>query len=219
MEQRISQRVLILLLLALLCSGCAFGHKINYHEALPSFQGGGQGAIRVTTYDQRPYVVSGNKVPQFVGLTRGGFGNPFGVQTQSGHPLAEDMSQVLCNALQKKGFQCLPVAVAARTSPDAVRRKLLEAPSKLALLLTLDEWKSDTFIATTLLYDATLQVLTPQGTTVTEQRITGREVLGKNFWSPISVAYTAVPQAQKTKLEELMNRPEVIAALQASTRR
>jgi hypothetical protein len=153
-----------------------------------------------------------------VGLTRGGYGNPFNVRTQSDRPLAEDMTHVICNALKKKGFQCVPVIVAANNSPDEVQRKLQEATGNVAVLLTLHEWKSDTYVGTALIYNVTLHVLDGSGTVIVEARTEGRDVLGSNFFDPVGVAYTAVPQAFKQKLEELLNQPAVISALQTTSR-
>jgi hypothetical protein len=218
MRITVSCHLMLLCVVVLLSSGCAFGHKYNYHEVVPSLKAEGSGQIKVTTHDQRPYIVSGSHVPQFVGLTRGGYGNPFNVRTQSDRPLAEDVTQVICNALNKKGFQCVPVIVAANESPDDVHRKLRDTAVNVALLLTLHEWKSDTYVGTALIYNATLKVLDASGTVVAETRIEGRDVLGSNFFDPVGVAYTAVPQAFKLKLEELLNHPAVLSVLQTPNR-
>lgn len=198
-------------------SGCAFGHKYNYHEVMPNLKAEGSGQIGVATHDQRPYVVKG-KTPTFVGLTRAGFGNPYGVATQSGKPLAEDMTTVICNALKERGFQCIPVFVDASYKPDQVRQKLKEAASERALLLTIYEWKSDTYLSTALLYNVTLIVLDQNGTSIAETRIEGKDILGSNVINPVGVAYKTVPQAFKKKLEELLNQPVVIDALQSINR-
>jgi hypothetical protein len=211
-------RLILLLTAALLCSGCAFGHKFNYHEVVPALNAASDSQVKVATHDQRSYVVSGEKKPQFVGLTRGGYGNPFNVRTQSDRPLAEDVTQVICNALQKKGCQCVPVIVAANNSPDEVQRQLRDTTGNVAVLLTLHEWKSDTYVGTALIYNITLHVLDGSGTVIAEARTEGRDVLGSNFWDPIGVAYTVVPQALKQKLEELFNQPAVLSALQTPNR-
>lgn len=210
--------VCLLLCVMPLCGGCAFGHKYNYHDVVPTLEATGTGQLEVATHDQRPYVVSGGTDPTFVGLSRSGYGIPYPVYTQSDRPLAEDMTQVICSALTKKGFQCVPIIVAANASPSEVRRKLQERASTLAILLVLNEWKSDTHVDTTLAYNATLSILDPRGTTIAETQIQGRDILGSNFWDPIGVAYTAVPQMFKKKLEELLNHPSVIAALQSVNR-
>jgi hypothetical protein len=211
-------RLMTLSIVVAVCSGCAFGHKYNYHEVVPNLRAEGSGHITVATHDQRPYVMSGSQGPHFVGLTRGGYGNPFNVGTQSGRPLAEDMTQALCHALQKKGFACRPIMVTAKQSPEDVRHQLQVATENLALLLTLREWKSDTYIGTVLVYDVTLRVFDASNTVLAEVQRAGRDVLGSNFWNPTGVAYTAVPKAFKEKMEELLNHPEVLSALQTVDR-
>src|SRR5438093_13606717 len=115
------------------------------------------------------------------------------------------MTQVICNALTSKGFQCIPVFVAADAKPNEIRRKLQEHADTMAMFLVLYEWKSDTHTDTTLAYDATLSVLDQHGAPLAETRIHGRDVLGGTFWNASSFARTAVPQALQKNLEALLN--------------
>lgn len=215
--QKRSIHIFLLLTVMWLCGGCAFGHRYNYHEVVPTVQAEGEATLAVATHDQRPYVLKGTK-PQFVGLTRSGAGIPYNVLTQSDRALAEDFNTVVCNALQKRRFQCIPVMVTAAEEANAVRQKLRTATKSAALLFSLYEWKSDTHVGTTLLYNVTLQVLDAQSLVVAEHRIEGSETLGANFWDPVGVAYSTVPQAFKKKLEELLNHPSVLTALHTLNR-
>jgi len=99
--------------MALLCGGC---YKQSYDEVVPNIKAISNRSIVVATHDQRPYIVSGEAKPEVVGIKRGGYGNPFLVSTASGRPLADDMTKVICNGLQRKGFQCIPVSVMASDS-------------------------------------------------------------------------------------------------------
>ena len=76
----------------LLCHGCAVGNRHAYHTTVAPLQASGSHTIAVATHDEREYVRSGNKQPDFVGLQRGGYGNPFKVTTESGHALAQDVT-------------------------------------------------------------------------------------------------------------------------------
>jgi hypothetical protein len=201
----------------LLASGCALGGTQNYAEVVPALTVSGTGKLAVATHDQRPYITSGNTAPTFVGLVRGGYGNPFQVQTASGRALADDMTQVMCKALRDKGFDCVPVLLAPSDTPEEVQRKLPGAASNLALLLVLREWKSDTYINTDLTYDVTLSVLNRRGAVLATVPSKGVENLGGGFNAP-GHARTAIPLAFKKRLEELLNHPEVVAALQAANR-
>jgi hypothetical protein len=185
---------------------------------MPQLNVAGTGKLAVATHDQRPYIVSGDTVPEFVGLSRGGYGNPFKVHTESARPLAEEMTRVMCKALHEKGFQCVPVIVAARDRSDEVQRKLQEVAGNLALLLVLHEWKSDTYINTDLTYNVTLSVLDSRGAVIAKVDMKGVDNLGGDFLNPPAHSRTAVPPAFKKKLEDLLNHPDVVAAFQTVNR-
>jgi hypothetical protein len=213
--RRARVRVVLILVAPLLLAACAVGNKHAYHDVVASVPASGTGQIGVATHDQRLYVVSGAKKPQFVGLSRGGWGNPFDITTEDGRTLAEAMTQAIAKSLSQKGFQAVPVAVTASETAAAIREKLA-AQGGRAVLLTLREWKSDTYTNTGLAYDVTLAVLDRSGQTVGESRLSGNDNLGGDFINPPAHAKKAVREAFKTKLEQLLADPAVVAALSAS---
>jgi hypothetical protein len=196
--------------------GCAVGNRHAYHTVTVEPSVSGSGALGVATHDQRPYVVAGDKEPQFVGLQRGGFGNPFDVRTADDRPLADDMTQALANSLRRKGFQAVSIVLAASDSADRVRDKLRQTGAPRAVVLTLREWKSDTYTNTALVYDVTLRVVDQSAEVLSEKRIQGRDDLGGDFWNPPAHAKQAVPRAFKTKVEELLGDEGIVRALRAS---
>ena len=82
------------------------------------------------------------------------------------------------------------------------------------LLLTLVEWKSDTYKNTALGYDVTLEVRDAQGNELASCRRSGKDDLGGSFWNPVGHANRAVPTAFAAKLGELLSDPGILAALQ-----
>ncbi len=88
----------------LVLAGCAIGNKYDYGAAIATIYAETDKSVSATVIDQRPYVLSGSKSPSFVGLQRGGFGNPFDVKTKSGRGLAEDLTDVLVRALDAQGI-------------------------------------------------------------------------------------------------------------------
>ena len=54
--------------------------------------------------DFRPYVLNGDEEPGFVGLQRGGYGNPFDVTTLTGRPMTEDMAEAMVKGLSDVGY-------------------------------------------------------------------------------------------------------------------
>jgi hypothetical protein len=200
----------------LLFGACAVGNKHAYHSVVASVPSSGADQIAVATHDQRPYIISGNKAPQFVGLSRGGYGNPFDVTTEDGRSLAEDMTQAIVNSLNQKGYHSVPVVVTAADGAAVAREKLVQVDAERAVLLTLREWKSDTYVSTTITYDVTLTVLSRAGEVIGESRLQGEDNLGKDVINPPALAKKVTPAAFKAKLEQLFSEPTIVAALQGS---
>ena len=92
-------------------------------------------------------MVNGDKAPDFVGVQRGGFGNPFDVRTASGEPLADEMRAAIASAMQHQGFTVVPLGGAA--------------PRKLELRIL--EWKTDVMMSMSVQYDLSLSVFDGQG--------------------------------------------------------
>ncbi|MEK6742340.1 MAG: hypothetical protein AABZ15_01950 [Nitrospirota bacterium] len=205
--------VLLIAYCAAVLSGCAIGNTHRYHDTLADINFSGSITIAVATHDQREYVLSGVKEPDFVGLSRGGFGNPFNINTESGKQLAEDMTLSIANSLGKKGFKVVPVLVPHSDQRQAVVGKLKGAGGERLLIFTLSEWKSDTYMNTALLYDIKAEVLNKEGTTLAQKSLNGKDDLGGSFMNPPQHAKEAVPVAFKEKIEKLLKSPEIEAAL------
>lgn len=199
-------RLLLIVLAALAASGCAIGNKHNYTMA-PELGVQGARSVAVGAQDARPYVVSREKTPDFVGLQRGGFGNPFDVTTESGRPLADDVAGAIAASLSRRGFKATTVAVAPAGADT--RQLASQAGAERVALVSIHEWKSDTYQNTALLYELVLRIFDANGTELANNRVTGRDNLGGSAWNPPAHAKGAVPEAYRRKLEELFNAPAV----------
>jgi hypothetical protein len=205
------QRILACLA-ALLLSACAVGNQHDYTSAAPQLTVQGSGSAVVAVQDQRPYILDHDKTPNFCGLFRGGFGNPFDVTTQSNNPLAADFRSTIVAALKNKGLTAEPVETTLALSDADARQSLLAAAKDHALLLVIKEWKSDTYFNTGLLYDLTLTVFDRTGAVAAQSKIAAKDNLG-----PAALprdARIAVAKAYQAKLETLLNDPNVVEALQ-----
>ena len=209
-------RALLLPLIALLLTGCAIGNRYAYQTVVANPQLSGTTAVAIVTHDQREYVRSGSKDPQFVGLQRGGFGNPFDVRTADDKPLADAMTTALVNTLAKKGFRAQPVIVAHSVAATDARQQAARAGAERALVLTLQEWKSDSVMRVALAYDMTMSVLDRTGAVLAEKRVQGNDNLGAAPLSPSQVG-DMVGAAFRTKLEQMLDDPAVAAALRGSS--
>lgn len=195
-------------------SGCAIGVKHKYDDINPEATLHTHGTIAVGVQDKRPYVVTGDKAETFVGLSRGGYGNPFDVNTESGSPLAKDFRAAIVSLLKSGGATVTEVEFKPSTSGYDVRQSLAQTGADKSVLLTLREWKSDTFMRTALHYDIELIVFGSKNDTLGNKTLAGKDDLGGNIIHPPAHARSAVPAAFRKKLEELFSDPDIVRALE-----
>lgn len=197
----------------LVLSSCAVGNRYAYHDVTADLPVRGGESVAVATLDQRPYVLSGEKTPQFVGLMRGGFGNPFNVTTRSGKSLADDMSASIASSLQAKGFRAEALAVPhAATREDAID-SLRQTGARRLLLLSLPEWKSDSYADVTVKYEMRFDALDPAGNVLGNTSLKGTETeMLKAFYTGATVS-DAVRRVFAGKLAEAFSDPEIVKAL------
>lgn len=206
-----------LLMLIILCSatvGCVVGQRQSFANVQVAIDPGTT-AIALAVVDRRPYVVSGETSPTYVGSLRNTFGRPFDVTTESGVSLAKEIAAILERSLSAMGHKVFSVP----TRPNRARQKIATALTRTKadrlLLLTVKEWSSDTYVGTGLTYDLTLEVLDSSGGLVAQTAISGQENLGWSLHDPHGIARQAAPEALGAKLGSLLNSAGVVAALKA----
>jgi hypothetical protein len=197
---------------ALATTGCAIGNRYAYHTIVANPTLSGKQSVSVAAHDQRDYVQAGKKSPQFVGLQRGGFGNPFDVRTEGDRPLADDMTTAIVNTLNAKGFRAQQIVVSHTVSTAEVSERLRRTGADRALLFEVKEWKSDVALRIGLTYDVRMSVLGRDGAVLATKRLEGnKEVLGA-AGLPSGVG-EIVGNAFRTKLELLLDDAAIAAAL------
>lgn len=208
------RRILFVFLLGVTAGGCAIGNTIDYEAQVPSLNIRTDKEIAVGVQDQRPYVRTGEKTAQFVGLQRGGFGNPFGVHTQSGDALADDFADTIVNALKKDGVKTRSVVIPSVLGDKEALDTLLKVDAGRYLLVQYAEWKSDSLMNTALTYNASAKVFDRDGQLLAQNSIEGRDNLGGEFFVPAEHAAKEVPIAYRAHLEELLGHEDIAKALQ-----
>lgn len=204
--------IILPIILSVLVGGCAIGNTHRYDLGDAEFRVKSDKSVAVASLDMRPYVRSGDKSANFVGLMRGGFGNPFDVTTGSGRTLAEDMTTSLVASFKKTSVNATPVNVPPSASASDARKTLLKADADRFVLFLIREWKTDTYVNTGLIRDVSLKVLGKDGAELADKTIKGRENLGGSMVP--SDARGHAEKAFRRTLEEAVNDPSVTAALQ-----
>jgi hypothetical protein len=204
-------RWLLVAAVAALAQGCAVGQKVAYGDASLFNLSATGGDIALGVQDRRPYVASRDKGPDFVGLSRGGFGNPFDVGTQSGRPLADDMADVIARGLQQRGARVTRVHIPILDAPEEARQRLMRGGAPRGLHVTISEWKSDSFVGTGLRYDLLAVGYGAQGRKLGEHRIAGEDNLGGSMG--VQSAKASLPSEMAKRLERLLSDPALDGAL------
>jgi hypothetical protein len=206
-------KVIAAVLLALLVSACAIGNQHQYSGMAPNVAAQTNMSLAIGVQDRRPYILDGSKTADFVGVQRGGFGNPFDVTTSTDGPLAIDIRDSIAASFKNKGVQVTTVELKPALSMTAANEALVQAGKDRALLITLSEWKSDTFMNTALIYDVTVRILDRSGRVLADNKISGRDDLSGSGINPPAHAKSAVPVAFRAKFEQLLNAPQIAGAL------
>lgn len=201
------QPALSLVLLVSFLTGCAMGQKHAYVNTDVEIPVKSSVELAVAVNDRRSYVVSGDKSPSFVGLQRGGFGNPFDINTESGEPLADDIRRTIVGALEREGNKVVAVPLSPATTPEVAKATLLQAEAKKFVLLTLYEWKSDQYANTLFHFNVSLDIFDPSGDAIETKRLSGKDNLGGGM------SKSKMPAAFRQKLEDLFWSEEIRKAM------
>ena len=171
-------RTVVVALTMTLVAGCAVGNKYSYSESDLAIPVTCSGKIGLSVVDRRPYVLDGDKPAAFIGLQRGGFGNPFDVTTVSGKPLAEEVQTALAAGLRKRGFEVTELYPRSGSESDIVAAiRAGSLPGNVVLFLR--EWKTDAVMRLGLNHDLLLEVRDPDGNVLASSASKGQgESLG-----------------------------------------
>lgn len=185
----------IVLVLSALLGGCAAGNRIDYRESVPTISLPSpveKKGIEVLVVDQRPYVISGNKKPNFVGVMRALAYVPYNITTASGFDLSSDIEQATMSAL---GGHYLTARAVLPSANEA------SSPDHLLLRMTLRDWKNDVYMRARFDYDVTAEVIDHNGTVLASKSAQHRGAINH-----VIVAGTSV-------LQEVLGDDRVVSAL------
>lgn len=203
----IATRLIAVVLAAYALTACAVGNTYDYRTTPPNLTASSARSLTVGVLDQRSYVLSNNKSPSFVGLQRAGFGNPWNVNTVSRGPLADEFASIIAD-----GFKAKSTPLPVRTPEGDALGRLKATGTDRLLLVTIFEWKTDTYVNVALHYDLLAKIYDLSGRKLGENRIKGRDNLG-----PVTLPSQVGPlaaAAAKRKFEQLLNAPTLQQSLQ-----
>ena len=196
---------------AALLAGC---YSVDYDTrvVLPEK---GTTKVAVTTVDERPHVLNHRNPSNYVGIIRGGFGNPFDRHTDDGKPLADDFNQTIVDSLVDNGFQAAAISVPPAADASQALAQLKQSGASRLVLLELREWQSDTMINPTMNLDYTFHVYDASGkelAVITEKK--DQDLHGGNFFNTVGSSNDIVVAYYQSKITSWFSDPQVEAAMQ-----
>jgi hypothetical protein len=207
-------RILSILGMAVLLGGCAIGQEYDYSKTQLNLEAGTEKEIDVSVVEQRPYVLNGDKDPNFVGLQRAGFGIPYDVTTRSGQPLTRQMNTAVVEALESKGIKADALVLPRGTDTDEALERFQEGTAERLLLIDVKQWKTDVYARMTTHWDLMASVYDQSATRLAENSISGVEPVSASALGLQDANSKVATDQVSSKLAKLLNDPEVQAALQ-----
>ncbi len=140
----------------------------------------------VYVQDLRPYIVSKDKKPDFLGIIRGGYGNPTNFTTSSGEPLAGQLGLAIKSSLASDSAQVeLKSGDTQKTSSEGCR----------TLVLTMKEWKIDAMKNANFGVDANMEVYSNTGKLLASDNVERKKKFKQGY-------FTGVKDTKKNYLNE-----------------
>lgn len=204
-------RIFLAFPLMLMLGACAIGHKYDYSSTTAELNAETDKTVSASVIENRTYVINGEKDPNFVGLQRGGFGNPFDVTTRSGRPFATELTEALVKALDTRGIQAQTLILAPRTTDAEAVAAFQDQDTDRLLLIRMREWKTDSVMRFRVIWKLKATVYDRTGALLAENTVQGDGVSGS---AGLESANNAIAlRAMSSQLEHLLNSREMIAAL------
>lgn len=205
------KKIIIMIILCLfptsVSAELAIGQKANYADAWPAIEYEIDNTVSVGVQDQRPYVIDGGKSPTYAGTVRGGFGNPWDVNTESNKPLSDDIASAIVSGFMRIGTQATSVPILYSDDHQSAIGKLKKLGAKRIVIITLREWRGDSFRNPGFFIDAVLRVYDEEG-----KELANSSVSHKNTGSGDG-SVTSTYDAARSYLSRLLNDPKVKTVL------
>jgi hypothetical protein len=210
--KHIAGRKWLLLGSALVLAACSYTMPYEGTMMLPET---GPGKVAVATVDERPYVLNGKNPPSYVGIIRGGFGNPFNRDTDDGKPLADNFSNSIARSLTAKGYQAIVISTPPAKSPAEALKSLEMSGASRLILVELRDWQSDTAINPTVNCDVTLSIHDSSGKELASVKdVKNYDMHGGSIFNTPGRSSDEVYSFYQKKITEWFSDPKIEAALQ-----
>jgi hypothetical protein len=137
-------------------TGCVVKQKVAMGYDAPTAASATYPSVDVTVTDKRPYIVDGEKPASYIGTYRGGFGNPFNVNTADNVPFADLLKDDIAKELAALGFG----------KPNGTKK----------LLVDIRQWKFDAYQNAKFNYILDVKVIDATDANLAESSVEGKDI-------------------------------------------
>lgn len=200
---------MFLLFLVFSVSAC---HKVSLHKLKLNSNIAPASKINIAVLDHRSYILNGEKTPDFVGIIRGGYGNPFDFSTESGSALAAELSRSLVEELGASSME-ITTSHLDSTSTVLSRFKSGSYTGEKLVVLELDEWKIDSMVDSWFSVDSSLSIYDTKGSILAKSSVKERVAVDGSFWWPLGAAQKNMISQTEKYLNVLLSDQSIRASL------
>jgi hypothetical protein len=192
---------------------------IEYRDIQLQIQSNSNLSYAVAVLDKREVVVKQNQDPDFVGYIRSATGIAYPIVTYSENPFADDVALTIANGIQKSGAKVTTITTSFNMSAEEVIAKLKATGAGKLILVTIDEWRSDTRsrfadVATVMIWNFSLQILDVNGNQQADNKVEGRtDGVDPSMVSSAKKIKPIIDRYYKEKMEMLFGKENVLAGL------
>ena len=204
----------LLLFLCIYLAGCVAGQQYSYETGSLDMpvKSPEKKTLVLSVQEWRPYVINGDKEANFVGLQRGGFGEPWDVTTVSGKPLTEVMTTAIASGLEDAGYEVIN-AEGSKENNYLIEAAQKNNASRIVVLKVL-EWKSDVYMSVMVHSNLILGVHDAEMNLLAESDTQSVEKVGTGSWATAEENSKAVTDQFSRLIRNLFSADEVRDALQ-----
>jgi hypothetical protein len=164
-----------------------------------------ESCVYISVQDDRPYILSGEKDPNFVGIVRGGYGNPFDFTSSSGNSLAKDLGLAIQRSLS--GSKGVAKYI------DGKLISLSNSENCKTVVLKFTEWKIDAMVNAWFMHNAEITVYSAKGIVLAKKSLSDKKSIKGSFWDPLGAAKDNFLAESRKITSELLSDPQVSNSL------
>ncbi len=206
-----SRRILPALTLLLTLGACEGGATYDFAAVDPALTVSSGRTVSVSVIDQRPYVVNGEKSPRFAGTASGRTRETVDINTASGRPLAEELTDVVTRALGRQGISASALPLSKGAPEEVVLTAFRAQGAERLLAVRMYEWQTNANTRVTSHWDMEATVYDRSGGILARRATRGTRPIGTTDLRGDS-SRIAIGEVSR-RLSDLLNEPAITGAL------